>query len=179
MEQDLESEGESDDFSRKVASSLGRPAEVFMGESAKDSKGDPNTSKPADGEEAMYETPAVTKQKADVSPPQAPKKGATRDKPLCSDDLPGIDDTYNVRIVAMDKAHQERLATMKELLTPLPPNASVADMEKRHVLLEEEMIKAGERARDLNIKETEFIRKQRQKEADDVFHPPHDKNLHK
>ena len=41
------------------------------------------------------------------------------------------------------------------------------------------MIKAGERERDLTIKETEFIRKQRQKEADDVFRPPRDKNLHK
>ena len=48
---------------------------------------------------------------------------------------------------------------MQELLTPLPPDASVSDMEKRRVLLEEQMIKVGERERDLNIKETEFIRK--------------------
>ena len=68
---------------------------------------------------------------------------------------------------------------MQELLTPLPPDASLTDMEKRRALLEQHMVKAAERERDLSIKETEFIWKQRQKEADDVFRPPHDKNLPK
>ena len=49
------------------------------------------------------------------------------------------------------------MANMQELLTPLPPDASLADMEKRRVLLEEHMIKAAERERDLTIKEKEFI----------------------
>ena len=71
------------------------------------------------------------------------------------------------------------MATMQELLAPLPPDASLADMEKRRVLLEEHMIKAAEREQDLTNKETEFIRKQRQKGVDDVFRPPRDKNLHK
>ena len=96
-----------------------------MGDVVSDPKGDPTTSKPVDGDEAVFETPAVRKQKADVIPPPAPKKGMTREKPLCSNDLSGDEDeTYNARITAMDKAHQERLATMKELLTPLPPDAS-------------------------------------------------------
>ena len=68
---------------------------------------------------------------------------------------------------------------MQELLTPLPPDASLVDMEKRRALLEQHMVKAAERERGLSIKETKFIRKQRQKEADDVFRPPRDKNLHK
>ena len=32
---------------------------------------------------------------------------------------------------------------------------------------------------DLTNKETEFLRKQREEGADDVFRPAHDKNLHK
>ena len=96
MEQDLESEGESDDFSRKVASCLGRPVEVLMGDVVSDPKGDPTTSKSADGDEAVFETPAAGKQKADVIPPPAPKKGLTREKPLCSNDLPANDDDINI-----------------------------------------------------------------------------------
>ena len=46
MEQDLESEGESDDFSRKVASCLGRPVEVLMGDVVSDPKDDPMPRKP-------------------------------------------------------------------------------------------------------------------------------------
>ena len=38
MEQDPESEGESDDFSQKVASCLGRPVEVLMGDVISDPK---------------------------------------------------------------------------------------------------------------------------------------------
>ena len=51
MEQDPESEGESNDFSRKVASCLGRPVEVLMGDVVSDPKDDPNASKIANGEE--------------------------------------------------------------------------------------------------------------------------------
>ena len=68
---------------------------------------------------------------------------------------------------------------MQELLTPLPPDASLADMEKHRVLLEVHAAKVAERELDLTNKETEFIRKQRQKGVDDVFRPPRDKNLHK
>ena len=126
---------------------------VITGDTVDDPKGDPSTSKPPNGDEVVFETPDATKQKADVFPPPAPQKGLTKDKPLCSDDLPANDETYKAPIAAMDKAHQERLATMKELLTPLPLDALAADMEKRRVLLEEEMIKAGKRERDLNINE--------------------------
>ena len=157
----------------------GRPSEVFTANSDKDSKGDPQASKPLDGEEAVFETPVATKQKADIFPPPAPKKGYTKDKPICSDDLPDDEEARLKWLAEVDKAHEERLATMKEILTLLPPDAMVEDMEKRRVLLEEEMIRAGERTRGLAIKETEFLRKQRQKEADDVFRPPRDKNLHK
>ena len=62
MEQDPESEGESDDFSRKVASCLGRPVEVLMGDIVSDPKDDPNTSKVANGEE---KTPEVGSKKVD------------------------------------------------------------------------------------------------------------------
>ena len=53
MEQDLESEGESDDFSRKVASCLGCLVEVLMGDVVSDPKDDPNASKTANGEEQL------------------------------------------------------------------------------------------------------------------------------
>ena len=81
---------------------------------------------------------------------------------MCSNDLPDDKDDINAaHVAAVEKEHEERMSVMQELLTPLPPDASVADMEKRRVLLEEQMIKAGERERDLNIKETKFIQKQR------------------
>ena len=132
MEQDLESEGESDDFSRKVASCLGRPVEVLMGDVVFDPKGDPAASKPANGEET---SPEAGKQKVDFIPPLAPKKGAN-DLPADGNDTLGA---------AIEKEHEERMANMQELLTTLPPDASLADMEKRRVLLEEQAAKVTER----------------------------------
>ena len=68
---------------------------------------------------------------------------------------------------------------MQELLTPLPPNASLDDMEKLCALLEEQASKVAERELDLTNKETEFIWKKREKGVDNVFCPARDKNLHK
>ena len=68
MEQDLESEVESDDFSRKVASCLGRPVEVLMGDVVSDPKDDPNASKAANGKE---KTPEAGQKKVDFVPPLA------------------------------------------------------------------------------------------------------------
>ena len=45
MEQDLDSEGESDDFSQKVASCLGCPVKVLMGDVISDPKDDPKAKK--------------------------------------------------------------------------------------------------------------------------------------
>ena len=96
--------------------------------------------------EEILGTPAAGNQKADVIPPPAPKKGTIREKPLCSDDLPADGDDINATLKAeIEKEHEDRMATMQELLAPLPPDASLADMEKRRVLLEEHMIKAAER----------------------------------
>ena len=80
---------------------------------------------------------------------------------------------------AIEKEHEERMAKYKQLLTPLPPNASLADMEKRRAELEEHAALIVEREVEITNKETEFIRKQREKGADDVFRPARDKNLHK
>ena len=80
---------------------------------------------------------------------------------------------------AIEKDHEERMAKLQELLTPLPPDASLDDIEKRRALLEEQAAKVAERELDLTNKETEFIRKQREKGVDDVFRQPRDKNLHK
>ena len=70
--------------------------------------------------------------------------GTIREKPLCSDDLPADGDDINATLkAAIEKEHEDRMATMQELLAPLPPDASLADMEKRRVLLEEHMINAA------------------------------------
>ena len=66
-----------------------------------------------------------------------------------------------------------------ELLTPLRPDAMEEDMEKCCVLLEEEIIRSGERARDLARRESEFLRNQMKNGANDIFRLPHDKNLHR
>ena len=73
----------------------------------------------------------------------------------------------------------DKMAKYQELLTPLPPNASLEDIERRRALLVEQATKITERELYLTNKETEFIRKQREKGADDVFRPARDKNLHK
>ena len=105
-------------------------------------------------------------------PPLAPKKGARK--------LPAAGDDINATVgAAIEKEYEEKMAKYQELLTPLPPNASLDDIEKRRVLLEEQAAKIVEREVDLTNKETEFIRKQREKGADDVFRPARDKNLHK
>ena len=63
-------------------------------------------------------------------PPLAPKKGASN--------LPADGNDINATLgAAIEKEHEERMANMQELLTPLLPDASLADMEKRRVLLEE------------------------------------------
>ena len=113
MEQDLESEGESDNFSRKVASFLGRFVEVLMGDVISDPKGGPAASKPAYGEEA---TPEAGKQKVDLIPPPIPNKGAN--------DLPANGNGINTALgAAIEKEHEERMAKMQEVLIPLPPDA--------------------------------------------------------
>ena len=168
MEQDPESEGESDDFSRKVASCLGRPVEVLMG-NVTDPNDDPNTSKAANGEE---KTPQAGNLKMDFVPPLAPLKETDR--------VPAGDDDIDAKTgEAAEREHERRMASYKQLLTPLPPNASLDDIEKRRALLEEQAAQIVEREVELTNKETEFIRKHREKGADDVFRPARDKNLHK
>ena len=110
MEQDPESEAESDDFSRKVASCLGRPVEVLMGDVVSDPKDDPNTSKAANGEE---KTPEVGNKKVDFVPPLAPLKGTSK--------LPA-DGGNNVTTTGYltQKGFEEKMATYEEILTPLP-----------------------------------------------------------
>ena len=108
----------------------------------------------------------------DLIPPLAPKKGA-------SNLLVDGNDINATLGAAIEKEHEERMANMQELLTPLPPDASLDDIEKRRTLLEEQAAKVAERELDLTNQETEFIRKQREKGVDDVFCPPRDKNLHK
>ena len=144
MEQDLESEGESDDFSRKVASCLGRPAEVLMG-NVSDPNDDPNTSKAANGKE---KTPQAGNLKADFVPPLAPLKGSAR--------VPDEGDDIDATAGEAAEEHEERMARYKQLLTPLPPNASLDDIEKRRTLLEEQAAQIAEREVELTNKETEL-----------------------
>ena len=77
----------------------------------------------------------------------------------------------------MDEDFEKRQAKLQELLTPLPPVAPADVLERRCVLLEEEMIRTKEKTRDLARRELEFKCKQKQIGADNVFRPPHDKNL--
>ena len=70
-----------------------------MGDVIFDLIGDPTTSKPTNGEEVLG-MPAAGNQKADVIPPPAPKKGTTREKPLCSNDLPADGDGINTTLAA-------------------------------------------------------------------------------
>ena len=77
------------------------------------------------------------------------------------------------------KGFEEKMATYEEILTPLPPDAPLQDIEKRRALLVEQANRITERELDLTNKETEFLRKQREEGADDVFRPARDKNLHK
>ena len=93
----------------------------------------------------MQETRAATKQKADVFPPPAPKKGGTKDKPICSNDFSKVDEAHKARLTKADEAYEERQAMLQELLTPLPPDATAANMERRSVLLEEEAIRTEEK----------------------------------
>ena len=90
MEQDLESEGESDDLSGRVASCLGGPVEVLMGDVVFDPKGDPAALKPANGEET---TPEAGKQKVDFIPPFAPKR-----EPM----------TYRLTVTALTSQSEQR-----------------------------------------------------------------------
>ena len=151
MEQDPESEGESDDFSRKVASCLGRPVEVLMG-NVSDPNDDPNTSKAANGEE---KTPEAGHKKVDFVPALAPLKGTSK--------LPA-DGGNNVTTTGYltQKGFEEKIATYEEILTRLPPDAPLQDIEKRHALLVEQATKITERELDLTNKEMEFLRKQRE-----------------
>ena len=108
----------------------------------------------------------------DFVPPLAPLKGSGR-RPAEGDN---IDATAGE---IAEKEHEARMARYNQLLTPLPPNASLDDIEKRRALLEEQAAQIVEREVELTNKETEFIRKQREKGADDVFCLARDKNLHK
>ena len=105
-------------------------------------------------------------------PPLAPLKGTSK--------LPA--DGENVITTTgylTEKEFVDKMAKYEELLTPLPPNASLEDIERRRALLVEQATKITERELDLTNKETEFVRKPREKGADDVFYPARDKNLHK
>ena len=55
------------------------------------------------------------------------------------------------------------MAKYEELLTPLPPNASLEDIERRRALLVEQATKITERELDLTNKETEFILSKRKR----------------
>ena len=138
-----------------------------MGDVVSDPKDDPNASKTAIGEEKTLE---VGNKKVDFVPPLAPLKRTSK---LSADGDNAIAGELT------EKEFVDKMAKYEELLTPLPPDASLEDMERRRVLLAEQATKITERELDLTNKETEFVRKQREKTADDVFHPPRDKNLHK
>ena len=94
---------------------------------------DPNTSKTAKGEE---KTPQAESLKVDFVPPLAPLRGA--DKVLAEGD------DINATAGEAAEEHQERMARYKQLLTPLPPNASLDDIEKRRTLLEEQAAQIAE-----------------------------------
>ena len=105
-------------------------------------------------------------------PPLAPLKGTSR--------LPAAGDNTNVKAGELTEMEfVDTMAKYEELLTPLPPDASLEDIERRCALLVEQANKIAEQELDLTNQETEFVRKQREKGADDVFRPPRDKNLHK
>ena len=53
---------------------------------------------------------------------------------------------------ATEKEFEAKMAKYQELLTPLPPNASLEDIEKRRALLEEQTTKITERELDLTNK---------------------------
>ena len=94
---------------------------------------------------------------------------------MCSSDLNNVTTTGYLT----QKGFEEKMATYEEILTPLPPDAPLEDIEKRRALLVEQANKITERELDLTNKETEFHHKQREVGVGDVFRPARDKNLHK
>ena len=119
----------------------------------------------------LFRSPEVGSKKVDFVPPQAPSKG--------TNNLPAHGGNVTAAGYLTQKGFEEKMAKYEEILTPLPPDAPLEDIEKRRILLVEQASKITERELDLTNKETEFIRKQREKGADDVFRPARDKNLHK
>ena len=140
-----------------------------MGDVVSDPKGDPGISKAANGEE---KTPETGNKKVDFVPPLAPLKGTSK--------LPA-DGGNNVTTTGFlaQKGFEEKMAKYEEILTPLPPDAPLEDIEKRRALLVEQANKITERELDLTTKEIDLLHKQREEGAEDVFRPARDKNLHK
>ena len=61
-------------------------------------------------------------------PPLAPLKGTSK--------LPANGDNINaITSKVTEKEFEEKMAKYEELLTPLPPDASLEDIEKRRALL--------------------------------------------
>ena len=52
------------------------------------------------------------------------------------------------------KGFEEKMAKYEEILTPLPPDAPLEDIEKRRALLVEQATQITERELDLTTKET-------------------------
>ena len=84
----------------------------------------------------------------DHAPPVAPKKGA-------SILLAEADDAWLK--AQLDKEHEDKMAVIEELLTPLPADASLLDIERRRLLLADQENKVAERDLDLTNKESEFL----------------------
>ena len=116
-----------------------------MGDVTSDPKDDPNASKAANGEE---KTPEVGHKKVDFVPPLAPMKGTSK--------LSAKGDNAIVGELT-EKEFVDKMAKYEELLTPLPPDASLEDIERRRALLVEQATKITERELDLTNKETEFV----------------------
>ena len=119
---------------------MGHPVEVLIGDVVSDPKDDPNASKTAIGEE---KTPEVGHKKVDFEPPLAPLKGTSK---------LSADGNNAIAGVLTEKEFVDKMAKYEELLTTLPPDASLEDMERRRVLLAEQANKITERELALTIR---------------------------